>query len=209
MILLELNDKGFRRDFQSLIQRTKNPKGLLLACGRQLTVDLKKHFRNKDATQPNRIGGKRTHYWNQVASSVNQPEIESPTKISVTISDPTFAQKVFGGTITAKRRQYLTIPLTAEAYGHTAGDFVGAFILRTAKGAYIVKHGETITGTGKVSTAKVGEYRIRANLNFLFKLVRSVDQARDPDALPPQTLLEQSVAARGQAFLSNEFSFTA
>jgi hypothetical protein len=218
MIILELNDKTFRKEFSGLIQRTKNPTGLLLECGRQLTVTLKQHFQMKDATEPNKLGGRRTHYWNMVATSVQQPEIENPTRISVAISHPTFAQKVFGGTITAKRRQYLTIPLTAQSYGKTAGDFVGAFVLRTANGAFIVKRGESITENGRF---KRGSYtrrffdaaggvdrtiKIKASLQFLFKLVRSVDQARDPNALPDQTLLEAAIRARGQEFIDDEIS---
>ena len=227
MILLELNDQSFRKDMGALVERVKKPGALLLVCGRQLTIELKKHFRQRDATNPNKLGGQRVHFWNQVASSVQapfsgfdskgqprfgaetDPTVESDTRVTVSISHPAMAQKYYGGTITAKRTQFLTIPLTAEAYGHTAKDFPGAFLLKTAKGAFIVKYGDTVTRVGKISTAKLGKFRIRASLNFLFKLVRSVNQAADPDALPAQSFLEAAVLARGQQYLNNEFTLTA
>jgi hypothetical protein len=94
----------------------------LAAVGREAHNQLVDHFRAKDKNEPNKLGGTRQHYWLGVASSVQNPVLENgDTQARVSITDPTIAQKVFGGVITAKRAKFLTIP-NAGGLWENSGD---------------------------------------------------------------------------------------
>lgn len=206
---LLINDAGFQVEFRAKIAKAKNPVAMLRNVGREVGNQLNAHFQMKNDTNPNKLGGRRTNFWLAVSKTINNGNLNNPqvsgNTVTVTINDPKFPQKVFGGRIVAKAAKALTIPLTPEAYGKTAGDFPGAFLIKTMKGAYIVKVGENITVSGMVSKAKRGEFKgRRAGLNFLFKLVPFVDQDADPTALPPQSQLAQAALARAQAGLDAE-----
>lgn len=61
--------------------------------------------------------------------------------MSVSITHPAFAQKLFGGPIVAKRAKSLTIPVEERAYGRTASTFehetgLKLFFLKTGKSAF-------------------------------------------------------------------------
>ncbi len=97
--------------------------------------------------------------------------------------------RVFGGTITAQTVKMLAIPLSPVSYGHVPSDFPNLFLIKTVKGAYLVQRGEEISSkTNRViGTRKLGGNagrRIRAELNFLFKLQASVTQEGNRDVLP-------------------------
>ena len=111
------------------------------------------------------------------------------------------AQRVYGGTITPVTAKALAIPISPVSYGRVPSDFPGLFLLKTPKGAYLVQRGEQIsekTGRLKSGFKREGRYekrRIRASLNFLFKLVASVTQEADPDVLPSQQDINQTALA--------------
>jgi len=98
--------------------------------------------------------------------------------------------RVFGGTILPQSVTMLAIPISPVAYGHVPSDFPGLFLLKTVTGAYLVQRGEAISEkTGRVvgQRRSMGGHagrRLRAELNFLFKLTASVTQSGDRNVLP-------------------------
>jgi hypothetical protein len=97
-------------------------------------------------------------------------------------------QRALGGPIRPVRAGALAIPISAVSYGRSPKEFPGLFLLRTAKGAWLVQAGESLTATGKsVKGTKLGgnsKRRIRAGLNFLFKLSKGVNQKPDERVIP-------------------------
>lgn len=193
---LIFNKGQFEADFSQKIMLAKNPRSILLAGGRAVTRTLKDHFLKKNRTERNNLGGKRQKFWDQIARSVNQPEIETPNSVSVTISDPRFAQKLFGGPIRAKKAKALTIPVTKEAYGRTATSFenetgLKLFMVRTGKSAFQNAVLAVKDKKGKGFTVE-------------FVLTKEVNQEADPDALPSRSALEEAVLAKCQEQLDKE-----
>lgn len=98
-------------------------------------------------------------------------------------------QRVFGGTITPQTVQFLAIPISPISYGHVPSDFPGLFLLKTVRGAYLCQRGEMIlektghTIIGRRLGGNAGR-RVKTDLSFLFKLVRSVTQEGDRNVLP-------------------------
>ena len=105
-------------------------------------------------------------------------------------------QRVFGGVIRPVSAKMLAIPISPVSYGRVPSDFPNLFLLRTPRGAYLVQRGQDIsekTGriVGRRGMGGNAGRRLRAELNFLFKLKLSVSQAGNRNVLPgDQELLD-------------------
>ena len=146
---------------------------LLRILGRRGANDLKKHFRSRNST-PNKLGGRRSNFWLQVASSVQSPVIAGTSSVRIDITHPAYAQKLYGGTITAKRAKFLTIPVHPQAYGRTAAVFeretgIELFRPQTSEGVLV----RLLMGIGP-----------DGGLTVYYVLKRSVTQKADPNAFP-------------------------
>lgn len=193
---LTFNDTKFRVEFNSIARRATDTKAVLLNAGREVGNRLRSHFRMKDRKQPNHLSARRQHFWQQVGRSVQQPQMENATTVSVTISDPRFAQKLFGGTIRAKNAGALTIPVEERAYGRTTKTFeretgLKLFLVRTGKGAF---------QNAVLAVQEKGQ----AGFTTEYLLTKSVDQQADPTALPEKTALETAVLARAQKVVDRQ-----
>lgn len=158
-----------------LAKRVANPAPGLNIAARAVGNLLKKHFREK-AQQPNKLGGERTFFWLAVAQGVNAPVQTSPTSVQVSVTHPAINQKIYGGTITAKRAGALTIPLVAVARGRRASaleSFLGIKLFRV----------KNVLAAVDPNTKKLTAY---------YALVKSVTQRPDPTALPPAAELQQA-----------------
>ena len=197
-MILAFNDTKFQVEFAAKIAASKNPKVILLNSGREAGNQLRKHFRMRDRTSANQLSERRSHFWLQVARSVNQPELENPTTVSVTISDPRFAQKLFGGTITAKNAKALTIPVEEQAYGRTTKTFeaetgLKLFLVRTGKGAF---------ENAVLAVHEKGQ----AGFTVEYILTKSVTQSADTEALPSKSALEAAILVRAQRTLDRQIA---
>ena len=111
-------------------------------------------------------GRKLTRWWEQTASGWS---IARYTGRSVTFANAAIglAHKVTGGTITAKRKGALTIPLIPEAHGMTAA-------------AYARKYSPLFVVKGVLAEKDGDEFRA------VFALKKSVTHKPWPKALPPE-----------------------
>lgn len=190
---MTINDGGTAAALGQIYERVKSPIGLLKVLGRRGANELKTHFRRHDQTE-NKLGGRRTHFWRQVSDSVNSPQIEGATRVRISITDPRFAQKVFGGPIRAKNADALTIPVDRAAYGRTAAVFqqetgIQLFLLR--------KKG------GGLSNLLAG-FPSSKHFRVYYVLVREVDQAKDPNALPPQRNFNLAILDEATKYLDRD-----
>ena len=112
-------------------------------------------------------GRKPTQWWRSVANGWT----DSPaTSTSVTFSNSTLglAHKITGGTISAKRKRFLTIPIDPRAHGLSAKNFsVNVLPLFRIKNALM-------------ATEKDG------TLTPIYALKKSITQKPWPGALPPE-----------------------
>ncbi len=159
--------------------------GPMQAAGQRVAVLLRNHFRDANTSRANRKGWPRQNFWAGFARRVSLGPT-SPGKAVIHIQDPQGAlqHKISGGVVRAKRGRMLAIPLTGEAYKRGAqaripDAFPDAFVVRTAKGAWIVQDKYSTRGNGRRRSGIKGQ-----RLQFLFKLVPKVTHAADPKALP-------------------------
>ena len=114
---------------------------------------------------------RREHFWLQISRSVQAPVVNSDTSVSISINDPRFAQKVFGGPIVAKRARNLSIPVEKDAYGRTPATYEQ----ETGFKLFLVH------GANQLLLARaLGDGRVQIE----YLLTPRVNQAPDPTALP-------------------------
>ena len=182
MKVLEINDGATPR-LQALLARLANPRPLHEAMGARMVNFLRTHFRSRQR-EGNRRGWPHRYFWygTKGVAQLTAMQKADETGAEIAIASPAFAHKVKGGTIEPKRGRALAIPLSAEAYkksdqGRIPDVFKDAFVIRTQKGAFIVR---------QLFERVTGKKFARSRLQFLFKLVPRVTQAADPHALPPR-----------------------
>ncbi len=172
------------------LARSLDSKQLAKDLGEGLQTKVQNHLLSNGT---NKHGWPTTNFWAKAARATSWSE--HPEGVLISINKIGVRQRVFGGTIRPVNARALTIPISPVSYGHLASEFPGLFLIRTAKGAYLVQRGEELSQkTGrpvKRSSKEDGRQiggnngrRIRANLNFMFKLVSSVDQEPNPNAIP-------------------------
>lgn len=187
MIRLSANQAGFNELLRRQLARAKNPQAVLMTAGREFSNQLKKWFRKKEQTDHNKLSERREHFWLQVSRTVNNPVQTGYNTVSVTVSDPRIAQKVFGGTILPKRASALTIPVSEKAYGRTASTFEA----ETGLKLFVLGSKDHDRG-GVLATMVEGQVEIE------YVLSKGVDQAADPTALPDMKEVERKVVERAQ-----------
>jgi len=83
------------------------------AAGERVMQD---HFQERDDDSPNRRGFSRKHFWAGLAAVTGPSEITGSEAV-ITIHDPAFNMKVYGGDIYPKRgASKLAVPETDRAY---------------------------------------------------------------------------------------------
>lgn len=171
--------------------QAKNPRGIMAAAGRAITNLFKSHLRVLQRSRPNKLGGKRTNFWNQLAQSVNMVSL-SDTGATISISDPRAQHKHLGGTIRAKNAKMLTIPVTPEAHGRRASVLEGElgiklFVLKGANNAVLA----AMTGDG---------------LKVFYVLKSSIEQGPDPKEgiLPPESQIKSAALDAAQSALKRQ-----
>lgn len=177
----------------ALVQTARRPEALMREVGRRGANVLKAHFRSRDR-QPNRLGGKRTHFWRQVADSVNNPTVQGAQAV-ISITQPGIAQKVFGGRITPKNTRALTIPVDPLAYGRAASVFekqtgIKLFLLRKKQGG--------------LSRLLAGEDA--GGIKVFYVLASSVNQSPDPDALPARAAFLAALEDQAQKHINRQIN---
>lgn len=168
---------GITPELNRMARQMRNPRPLMAGLGKQLEVELRSHFRQRDA-QGNARGWPRRHFWkNEVSRNTALTEVTDKRAV-VTIASPAFAHKVFGGTVTPKRGRALTIPLTAEAY--------------KAGSASLFPHRLHRRGRALFDKQGAAQYALAA----------SVTHAPDPRAWPEKAKLERSLLKRARELLA-------
>ena len=167
-------DLSANNDLKVIYASVKRPEALLKVLGRRGANELKKWFRGRNNT-PNKLGGRRTNFWNQVASSVQSPVVVGSSGVRVDVTHPAYGFKLRGGRITPKRAKALTIPVHPEAYGRTVATFereTGIELFRPY-------------ATGGVASDLLMGANDDGSLTVYFVLRPFVDQEKDPLAFPP------------------------
>lgn len=190
-------DSGETRNLLNQFRRSVDrPRDLLENSARAVTRKLKLHFAARDR-EGNKLGGRKTHFWGDIGKSTNLGPVDDH-QASVIISDFRFAQKLHGGTITAKTPWpgsgflLLTIPVKPEAYARKVS------VTRRETGLSLFFVGNAAGGV--IASRAEGS----KDLNVFYACVPSVTQAADPRALPPGEELETAAVEAAQSYMTTK-----
>jgi hypothetical protein len=131
------------------------------------------HLSRLNDERPNRLGGKRTNFFSQVADRTGATAAAGT--VTVNIADYRIRQRYEGGTIRpGPGKKFLTIPARTEAYNTKAKDynFLTPIFFRSGNGA-LVQADRSNRNTREAQGGGVW-----------FWLVKSVTQRPDPTVLP-------------------------
>ena len=139
-------------------------------------------------------GRESTGFANQVANSWSF-RTSSETGAIIGNDAPHLRHKIQGGTITAKRVNFLTIPVVPEAHGRRAAEYERDFgrDLFTIKGRNALFERTTETGSESVRDRTYGKKKngqrlqisARGHIRAVYALTRSVTQGAVVGAMPP------------------------
>lgn len=193
MIAIQIDDHDLPSKLATLSSKVRHPANIMRGVGREAANVLKRHFRQKDRRNPNRLSPRREHFWLQVMRSVQAPVLNaSGNQVTVSITHPAIAHKVTGGTIRAKRVRNLTIPVDPEAYGRAPRVFEQETGLELI---FIKQRDKALLATRAEGSD---------NLQVRYLLTPSVTQAPDPTALPAKTVIEDAVTRRAERMVERE-----
>ncbi len=189
-----------------------NPLAMLNVAGRSVRQGLRDHFQHKQETEPNKLGGKRTNFWADVARSVSAPEQTDANSVTVTIDHAAINQKVHGGTIRPKSpRKRIAIPINPIAYGVQPSNSPYALTLayRRNKAGKLSLFLALATDSDRSKSYKYGgtqatqeKRKVTATPGtLLYLLLTSVTQKPDPTALPANGVLEAAAQQGAKDFI--------
>lgn len=169
-----------------LAAKTLAPRPLNTVAATAATKVARRYFQLLDATRPNQLGGKRTHFWGKYAQYTHPFADEN--KASVVISDPVgpgqpLAAHYYGATITPTNSKFLTVPAIAAAHGVRARDYPSALSFALVGGKYPALVAED--NHGKKNRAG----------QVVYWLAKSITLQADESVLPPEAALLVEVKA--------------
>ena len=181
-----------------------DPTKLALVLGRAGVRLIKAHYRTLDAEFPNKLGGRRQHFWREVGDTVQSPVI-GPASIRIAITHPIIAHKAgvgpAGGRIVPKGKKWLAIPVVREAYGlsprsyDTGGSRKLTFVKISDVKAVLLE---------RLAGARKGEKRWRV----VYALRKEVNQRPFPRALPDREKLSAELGQAGTDYLKAQLQVT-
>ncbi len=165
---------------------------VLMVMGGAVATELRKHFTELDKSDPNKLGGKRTHFWGKARRSVQPPELVSGDIAKVSITAIGVAQRYYGGDITPREAKAITIPVNPAAYGHRAREFDDLKLIPSQRKPDILA---ILARPNPASPHGIGE--------VYYVLVGRVHQDPNPDVLPTEAERMQTALEAGEAYLKN------
>lgn len=174
-ILIDVKDRA--SDALKANVAAMEPRKVAAVSGPRLREKVRDHIKRLPR---NKKGWPSTGFWEDAARGTTWDANNG--SVSIKIKKLGFRQRYHGGVIRAVEAKALTIPISPQAYGKTAADFPGSFLLKTKKGAYLVRYAGGNTPKGKFK-------KQNSTLEFLFQLKVSVRQPEMPWIIPDATTL--------------------
>ena len=119
----------------------------------------------------NKMGWPSTGFWEAAARGCTWTQ--EGNHVAIVINKVGVRQRYYGGPITPKRVKYLTIPISEEAYGHTASEFPGLFAVTLGGKSYLALRNATETHSASAQ-----------GMRLLFLLSPGVNQQPAPNVIP-------------------------
>lgn len=190
-------------ELERLIREAKRPRVLFQAAGKAVQVEISAHLKRLQA-RGNAKGWPPQHFFSGRPTSVEKNvgiSYLSDKQVVVSIADPRFVHRIEGGTVTAKRKKNLAIPLTAQANaaagrGSIRESMPGLVLIKTKDAVLLCIQERAKRGSAKGTIKSI----IPA-----FVLVKKVTHRPHPNEMPDRVKL--GLAARNAMFTAARLLF--
>ena len=176
---------GLEYRMQKLRAFLNNKGDIQQVVGRALSQEVRDHLIAYSQTHPNRLGGRRSHYYAQAARTVRyQTDNEG---VTVAISQVGMALHYYGGVVKPVTAKLLTIPAIAEAYGRRAREFGNLHFVRFKSGAMALvedKEGAKDARSGRGIARKRGSGASKGRPRVFYWLARSTTHRPNKRIVP-------------------------
>lgn len=184
--------------FVTALERDVQPsQELYQAIADQMLTEVQRSFQDMSEKEQNPL--KHTGFWDRMVSGTVALATD---QMAIVRTPREVAQRFFGGTITPKKGDWLTLPMRSEAVGVSARDFNDLRFVPLSNGtALLVQREQTQLVKGrkrKDGTRPVKGRHVQGELAF-YLLVKSVTQDGDTDVLPTDEEF-MSAVRRGFAY---------
>jgi hypothetical protein len=178
------------------------------AIGKRGEAELREHFRERNL-EPNKRDWPKQEFWDRIrsATALSSYDDEGAT---ITINDPAFPQKVYGGEIKPKEGKYLTLPAIAAAAGRSPRTFSNLepmirWMNGTRRAIALVERQATqlVYSRTRKDGTQVVKKGAQVGGTVFYWLVLSVRQQRDPRALPDRAKFERALHEEAGFFLED------
>lgn len=188
MIKLTITTKGIDKVLATMIKlQSMEVRRRAISVGANAAIETVKDYYREGAsamwsgTGPTQgAGRKKTQWWRHVANNWNVTKANSQGATLTNANTVGFSHKITGGTITAKRAKFLTIPVDPRAHGLSAEGFSNTF--KRLGPLFRVKN---------ILAISEEEGKIKP----IFVLKKSVTQRPWPNALVPESSYVDAFAA--------------
>jgi len=214
-VIIEDNSRTILVEVQGQV---KNRAGLNKVLANRWADELKDHFRSKNAT-PNKLGGRRTNFWNGVADDTGVTGVTEEGAV-LTVASQAFRLHLNGGTVKPKQAKALTVPIVPEAHGIFARTYEQKYgrKLFTISPHVPLLFERSNAGTQSLTGKTDGRVRVRGNrpgemvskpvkiaartqIRPVYYLADSVTIDRDEDAMPSRETIEAALIEEATDFL--------
>lgn len=191
-----IDEKGSRSFVVDLGSRVADMRALNQALGERFVEELQAHWSVKDQ-KPNKLGGKRTHFWSKAAAAAAVADV-SESGVTVAVQDEAGQNiriHIHGGTIKPKAAKALTIPIVREAHGMRASEYEQQY----GKELFTIRGKKALfekTGSGSATNATEGRRRGNTipilrdeKIRAVYALAKEATIPADPTALPDEAKL--------------------
>lgn len=193
MVTIRYGDDGLSERLQSLAKQLDRPTALAAVVGRKARNILKTHFLKRDKSHANPLSERRTHFWRAASDSIHAPVVSADGgSVTISVTHTGVAQRYFGGTIRAKRVDFLTIPVSEEAYGRTVKTFEKE-----------VGEKPKLLIIGRIGKSKNPKPK-RDNDGFDYILTSSVVQKSDRTVLPTEEEFSKGILQTAESFVDRQ-----
>jgi hypothetical protein len=179
---------------------SKVPDELLEVLGRAGANVLKLHFIGHEAKYPNKMGGRRQHFWLAVADSVARLAFAG-LSVSIAITHPIIAHKVgvgpAGGMIVPKSKKWLAIPRIKEAYGLSPLSYANGG--SQSRKLRFVKFSDT--SAALIESLAGSKNKDGKKWQIVYSLRKSVKQKPQADALPTLEQYRPAMTEAAEAWM--------
>ena len=191
---------------RAMMARLRDRTALHAEMGMAVERQVARHMRDTKVPQGNRLGGTSTGFWMKAIASIKGTSDRNAARVWIPARG--VALQYYGGTVRAKNKPYLTIPISPLSHGKSVKEMGGhLYRFLSKKGNLILATDPNPSrgGSSKSRKPRSGPPRYRGGTP-LYVLLKSVHINAHPDVLPQEAAIGAEAAKAATKYIARIFT---